>query len=92
LDDYQNNVKLYPRWQEYLRANQAASAASVGGRTTSSSSPEGARAYLHDLPEAELHLLDTGHFATATHHDEIAELITAFLDRHVTRGDVVYAR
>jgi hypothetical protein len=34
-------------------------------------------------PEAELHLLDTGHFATATHSDEIAELVGAFLARHV---------
>ena len=32
---------------------------------------------------AELHLLDSGHFATATHSGEIAELIAAFLDRHV---------
>jgi hypothetical protein len=42
-----------------------------------------ARAYLNDLPEAELHLLDTGHFATATHSDEIAARITAFLDTRV---------
>jgi hypothetical protein len=37
--------------------------------------PDGARAYLRDLPEAELHLLDTGHFATATQSAEIAVLI-----------------
>ena len=42
--------------------------------------PDGARAYLDDLPDAELHLLDTGHFATATHSEEIAALIGAFLD------------
>lgn len=46
--------------------------------------PDGARAYLHDLPDAEPHLLDTGHFATATHTDEIAELVAAFLHRHIT--------
>jgi hypothetical protein len=41
------------------------------------------RAYLQDLPDAELRLLETGHFATATHSAELAELIAAFLDRHV---------
>jgi pimeloyl-ACP methyl ester carboxylesterase len=45
--------------------------------------PDGARAYLEDLPDAELHLLDTGHFATATHSGEIAGLIGAFLEAHV---------
>jgi NADPH:quinone reductase len=33
-----------------------------------------------DLPNAKLHLLETGHFATATHSEEIAELVAAFLD------------
>jgi len=45
---------------------------------------EGARAYLRDLPQAELHFLDTGHFATATHSAEIAALIADFLDGRVT--------
>lgn len=81
LYDYQNNVKLYPRWQEYMRANQPP-ALLPWGQNDQFFPPEGARAYLDDLPEAELHLLDTGHFATATHSDEIAGLIGAFLDRH----------
>jgi pimeloyl-ACP methyl ester carboxylesterase len=83
LYDYQNNVKLYPRWHEYLRASQPP-ALLPWGQNDRFFPPEGARAYLHDLPEAELHLLDTGHFATATHTAEIAELIAAFLDTHVT--------
>ncbi|MEU9839972.1 hypothetical protein AB0C69_12195 [Actinomadura sp. NPDC048032] len=41
----------------------------------------GARAYLRDVPDAELHLLDTGHFALETHLREIAPLVAAFLDR-----------
>jgi pimeloyl-ACP methyl ester carboxylesterase len=82
LYDYQSNVALYPRWHEYLRANQPP-ALLPWGRNDQFFPPEGARAYLDDLPAAELHLLDTGHFATATHHDEIAELIAAFLDEHV---------
>jgi pimeloyl-ACP methyl ester carboxylesterase len=86
LYDYQNNVKLYPRWHEYLRANQPP-ALLAWGQNDQFFPPEGARAYLRDLPEAELHLLDTGHFATATHSDEIADLIAAFLDRHLTGDD-----
>ncbi|MCC9310162.1 hypothetical protein LN042_24350 [Kitasatospora sp. RB6PN24] len=41
----------------------------------------GARAYLRDLPDAELHLLDTGHFALEEKLPEIAPLVAAFLDR-----------
>ena len=55
----------------------------LGGATTRSSRPRAREAYLEDLPDAELHLLDTGHFATATHSAEIAELITAFLQSRV---------
>ena len=41
----------------------------------------GARAYLRDLPGAELHLLDTGHFALEECAPTIAPLIADFLDR-----------
>jgi pimeloyl-ACP methyl ester carboxylesterase len=82
LHDYQNNVKLYPRWHEYLRVNQPP-VLLPWGQNDQFFPPEGARAYLQDLPDAELHLLDTGHFATATHSAEIAELIAGFLRTHV---------
>ena len=82
LYDYRTNVDLYPQWHEYLRVHQPP-ALLAWGRNDQFFPPEGARAYLRDLPEAELHLLDTGHFATATHHDELAGLITAFLDGRV---------
>lgn len=82
LFDYQTNITLYPRWHEYLRANQPP-ALLAWGENDQFFPPAGARAYLHDLPEAELHLLDTGHFATATHYREIADLIAAFLGRHL---------
>ncbi len=82
LYDYQSNVRLYPTWQEYLR-NYAPPALLAWGCNDSFFPPEGARAYLEDLPDAELHLLDTGHFATATHSAEIAELVTAFLESHI---------
>jgi pimeloyl-ACP methyl ester carboxylesterase len=82
LYDYQSNVMLYPRWHDYLRANRPL-ALLVWGENDEFFPPEGARAYLRDLPEAELHFVATGHFATATHPDEIARLVDAFLERHV---------
>jgi pimeloyl-ACP methyl ester carboxylesterase len=80
--DYQSNVRLYPSWQEYMRVHQPP-ALLPWGKNDTFFPPEGARAYLQDLPDAELHLLDTGHFATATHNEEIADLIAAFLDQRV---------
>jgi pimeloyl-ACP methyl ester carboxylesterase len=83
LYDYQNNVKLYPRWQDFLRTNQPPALLAWGERDQFFP-PDGARAYLRDLPGAELHFLETGHFATATHDEELAELIVDFLNRRVT--------
>ena len=45
-----------------------------------------ARAYLKDLPKAELYLLDSGRFALEDRGEEIARLIRAFLDRTLVRG------
>ncbi|MER9547046.1 alpha/beta hydrolase, partial [Mesorhizobium sp. M0437] len=42
---------------------------------------DGAGPYLRDLPGAELHLLDTGHFALEDKLDEMVPLIRDFLDR-----------
>lgn len=82
LYDYQTNVALYPAWQQYLRTHTPP-ALLTWGRNDAFFPPEGARAYVDDLPDAELHLLDTGHFATATHSVRIAELIGPFLHRRV---------
>jgi pimeloyl-ACP methyl ester carboxylesterase len=82
LFDYQSNVVLYPGWQNYLRTHQPP-ALLAWGKNDAFFPEAGAHAYLQDLPGAELHLLDTGHFATATHSKEIAELVEAFLARHV---------
>lgn len=82
LYDYRSNVALYPLWQDYLRAHTPP-ALLAWGRNDAFFPPAGARAYLRDLPDAELHLLDTGHFATATHSAEIAELVAVFLNSHV---------
>jgi pimeloyl-ACP methyl ester carboxylesterase len=80
LYDYQSNVALYPSWHSNLREHQPP-ALLPWGRNDAFFPPDGARAYLEVLPGDELHLLDTGHLATATHSAEIAGLIAAFLPR-----------
>jgi pimeloyl-ACP methyl ester carboxylesterase len=44
--------------------------------------PPGAEAYARDLPKAEIHLIDAGHFALETHAAEVAGLMRDFLERH----------
>ena len=76
--DYTSNVALYPTWQAYLREHQPPTLITWGANDQYFVA-DGARAYLADVPSAELHLLDTGHFALATHADEIAQLIASFM-------------
>ena len=78
LVDYGNNLGHYDRWQAYFRKHQPP-ALIVWGRNDEIFPAEGARAYLRDLPGAELHLLDTGHFALEDKVDEIANLMSVFL-------------
>ena len=78
--DYRSNVALYPRFQAYFRKHQPPFLA-VWGRHDPAFVPAGALAYKQDLPDAEIHLLDTGHFALETHHREIAQHIRDFLGR-----------
>ncbi|MFJ5692835.1 alpha/beta fold hydrolase [Arthrobacter sp. NPDC093125] len=80
LFDYHTNITSYGRWQEWLR-RYAPPTLIVWGRNDTFFIEPGARAYLRDLPGAELHLFDTGHFALETHLTEIAPLIDGFLDR-----------
>ncbi|MFF2015290.1 alpha/beta fold hydrolase [Paenibacillus sp. NPDC058177] len=76
--DYQSNVRLYPQFQKYLQEYQPPLLA-VWGKNDVSFIPAGAEAFKQDLPEAEIHLLDTGHFALETHALEIGELMLNFL-------------
>jgi pimeloyl-ACP methyl ester carboxylesterase len=78
--DYASNVTLYPRFQAFFRAYQPP-ALIVWGQNDAIFPAAGARAYLRDLPHAELHLLDTGHFALEDQGDAIAALMHDFLDR-----------
>ncbi|MFF5051676.1 alpha/beta fold hydrolase [Micromonospora sp. NPDC000663] len=78
--DYQFNLDLYPNFQRYFRDHQPPTLI-TWGRHDEIFGAAGAEAYARDLPDAEIHLLDTGHFALETHGDEIAELIRTFLRR-----------
>ncbi|MFG3437523.1 alpha/beta fold hydrolase [Nonomuraea sp. NPDC047897] len=78
--DYHTNVERYGEWQAWLRGHTPPTLITWGARDPFFPEP-GARAYLRDLPGAELHLFDTGHFALEEHLPEIAPLIADFLDR-----------
>jgi pimeloyl-ACP methyl ester carboxylesterase len=80
--DYRTNVELYPRFHEFFRERRPPTLI-VWGKNDEIFPADGARAYLRDLPDAELHLLDTGHFALEDKGDEIARLMLDFLDRHL---------
>ncbi|MGF0318191.1 alpha/beta fold hydrolase [Nocardia fluminea] len=78
--DYKNNLDGYPAFQRYFAEHQPPTLIAWGSHDEIFGA-DGARAYLRDLPDAELHLLDAGHFALETHGPEIAALIRDFLGR-----------
>jgi len=82
IADYAGNVALYPRFQAYFRDRRPPLLA-VWGANDPFFLPAGAEAFRRDLPGAEVHLLDAGHFALETHGSEIAERMGDFLDRHL---------
>ncbi|MEU1431489.1 alpha/beta hydrolase [Nocardia sp. NPDC005746] len=81
--DYQFNLDSYPAFQKYF-AEHRPPVLITWGEHDEIFGADGARAYLRDLPDAELHLLDAGHFALETHGPEIAALIREFLTRTVS--------
>lgn len=79
LYDYRTNLALYPAFQEFFRKYQPPTLI-VWGKNDTVFPTEGALPYKRDLPEAEIHLLDTGHFALETHGHEIIAHIKAFFN------------
>jgi pimeloyl-ACP methyl ester carboxylesterase len=75
--DYRINVTLYPKWQKFLQERQPKSLI-FWGQNDIFFTREGGEAYLKDLPNAEIHRLDSGHFATEDCLDEIASNIHRF--------------
>lgn len=78
--DYRSNVELYPDFQAYFRKYRPPLLA-AWGRYDPAFIPAGAEAYRRDLPDAQIHLLDAGHFALETHAQEVADLMRTFLDK-----------
>ncbi|WP_422646691.1 alpha/beta fold hydrolase [Agrobacterium tumefaciens] len=78
--DYRTNVELYPLFQQYFRDRKPPTLL-VWGANDSIFPAEGAKAFLRDNPSAELHLLDSGHFAFEDKADEIIPLMRDFLSR-----------
>lgn len=82
--DYRSNVARYPAWQAWMREHRPP-ALVVWGRNDAFFPEPGAHAYLRDLPDAEVHLLDSGHFALEEEAPRIAMLIDAFVARIATQ-------
>jgi pimeloyl-ACP methyl ester carboxylesterase len=78
--DYATNPPLYPALHEYLRTHRPPVLA-VWGRNDPIFGPDGARAFADDVPDAEIHLLDGGHFLLESAGDEVAALIRDFMAR-----------
>ena len=76
--DYRTNVAAYPSWQAWLRARRPPLLI-LWGRYDPSFALAGAEAYRRDVPDAEVHILNAGHFALDEKVDEAAALIRAFL-------------
>jgi pimeloyl-ACP methyl ester carboxylesterase len=81
--DYRTNVDLYPQWQNFLRENQPKTLI-FWGQNDIFFTREGGEAYLRDLRDAEMHRLDSGHFAVEDSLDEIASNIRRFYDEKVS--------
>lgn len=78
--DYRTNLPLYPQFQKFFRDRKPPTLI-VWGKNDKIFPEAGAHPYLKDLPDAEMHILDTGHFALEDKLDEIAPLMNDFLDR-----------
>src|SRR3974390_3802356 len=78
--DYQSNIALYPKFQEYFRTERPPLLA-VWGKNDPFFLPPGAEAFKRDNDAAEVHFYDAGHFALETHADQIAGAIRDFLGR-----------
>jgi pimeloyl-ACP methyl ester carboxylesterase len=84
LYDYQTNVAAYPAWQAWLREHRPATLI-LWGRYDPSFIVPGALAFERDVPDAEIHLLDAGHFALDEEAERVGELVLDFLDRRLER-------
>jgi len=82
--DYRNNVVLYPKWQQFLRKQQPATIV-FWGQDDIFFTREGGEAYLADLPKAEMHRLESGHFAVEDCLAYISNHVHCFYDEVVAK-------
>ncbi|PSJ62487.1 alpha/beta fold hydrolase [Kumtagia ephedrae] len=80
MEGLKENLDWFPRYQAYLREHRPPTLI-VWGPHDGYMPEKSARAYLRDLPDAELHLLDAGHWLLETHLDEVVALVRDFLGR-----------
>jgi len=90
LHNYQSNVALYDCWHEYFR-NRQPRMLILWGKNDPFFTVEGAKAYQRDIPNAELHLIDTGHFALEDFSGFIAERMRKFLGQNAVPSGVTAA-
>lgn len=83
--DYKSNLVRYLEWQQWLRREKPPTLI-IWGRNDPFFTEPGARAFLNDVPDAELHLFNTGHFALEEHLPEIAPLIDDFIARNTAKA------
>jgi pimeloyl-ACP methyl ester carboxylesterase len=76
--DYRRNVDAYPTWQAWMRETQPRLLV-LWGKYDLSFEPSEPEAYRRDVPKAQVHVLDAGHFALDTAADEIAQLVREFM-------------
>jgi pimeloyl-ACP methyl ester carboxylesterase len=81
--DYRTNVALYPKWQSFLKRNQPKTII-FWGQDDIFFTREGGEAYLEVLPKAEIHRLESGHFAVEDCLEYIARHMHQFYDQSVT--------
>jgi pimeloyl-ACP methyl ester carboxylesterase len=82
LANYGSNIEQYDAFQAYLRKSRPPVLA-IWGRNDASFLPAGALAFKRDVPNADIRLLDTGHFALETHSLEITNAMREFLALHL---------
>jgi pimeloyl-ACP methyl ester carboxylesterase len=76
--DYRTNVESCSKCQTWVRQHQPG-LLELWGKYDLSFDPSEPEAYRRDVPNADVHVLDAGHFALNTATDEIAALVRAFM-------------
>ena len=83
--DYRTNIPLYPVWQDYFRTHQPPTLV-IWGRNDQIFVGAGAAPYKRDLPDADIHMVNTGHFVLETHSRQTGKLIRDFFAKQdITR-------